>query len=111
MEKYKDFRIDLRDEQAECVINNILFTIKFEVYSYVCEYDSLRFEFWDDDLCELIFVEPKDLEKYGITSDVYESLHDEISKEIECWYYENYDVDPDEDIEFYLERKQKSINY
>lgn len=111
MEKYTDFLIDLRNEQAECVINNNLFTIKFEVYNYVCEYDSMRFEFWNDEICELIIVEPKDLEKYGITSDVYESLHNEINKEIENWYYDNYEVDPDENIEFYLEQKQKSINY
>jgi hypothetical protein len=58
----------------------------------------------------LIIVEAKDFEKYGITLDVYESLHDEISKEIECWYYENYDVDPDEDIEEWLEQKIKYFN-
>ena len=39
MEKYTDFSIDLREEQAECVVNNINFNIKFQVYDYVCEYD------------------------------------------------------------------------
>jgi hypothetical protein len=111
MEKYTDFIIDLREEQAECVINNINFNIKFQVYDYVCEYDSMRFEFLDDDLGEFIAIEPKDLEKHGITLDIYDSLHDEINKEVEYWYYENYEVDPDENIEFYLEQKQKSFNY
>jgi hypothetical protein len=111
MEKYTDFSIDLRNEEAECTINNIWFVIKFQVYDYVCQYDSMRFEYWSDDLEEIVVIEPKDLEKHGIDLDVCEDLHDEINKEIEDWYYENYEIDPDEDIEFYLEQKQKSFNY
>jgi hypothetical protein len=110
MEKYTDLHIDLREEEAEFVIKDNLFIVKFEIHNYVCIYTSMRFEYWSDELEEIVVIESKDLEKHGIDLDVCEDLHDEINKEIENWYYENYEVDPDENIEEWLEQKIKYFN-
>ena len=110
MEKYTELQIDLPNEEASFVINEIIFTVKFEIHNYVCVYTSMRFEYWCDDLCEIVVIEPKDLEKHGINLDVCEDLHDEINKEIENWYCENYEVDPDENIDEWFEKKIKYFN-
>jgi hypothetical protein len=71
----------------------------------------MRFEYWDDDLSELVPIEPNDLEKFGLDWKMLCEIEEDINLEIENWYYERYDIDPDENIEFYLEQKQKSFNY
>lgn len=107
--KYNYLQIDLSEEEAEMVMNEIIFIVKFEVNNYRCVFDSLRFEYVNSDIGEFIPIKPNDLEKYGIDNRVLNDIEDDINKEIEHWFYENYEVDPDENIEYYLERKNKTF--
>lgn len=109
--KYQWIEKDLYKEEAELDFNGFIFTIKFQIDNYRCVFDSMRFEYWDDDLCELVPIEPNDFEKFGLDRKMLLEIEEDINLEIENWYYERYDVDPDENIDDYLEQKQKSINY
>lgn len=106
--KFDFFKTYLNDEYAEFGLNGKIYSIYFEIKDYTCVYNTMQFyfanEFMDD-----VLLEGDDLEKHGLNLGLIEAIHDEINDDIRLWFEENYTYDPDEDIEYYLERKNKSF--
>jgi len=106
--KFDFFKTYLNDEYAEFGLNGKMYRIDFEIKNYSCIYSTMQFNFIDEFMDDVL-LEGDDLEKHGLNLDLIEAIHDEINDDIRLWFEENYTHDPDEDIEYYLERKVQSF--
>lgn len=96
--------ISLVDNRLEYLNNGVYYQVEFTTSLTECDYNSMKF-YYVDEFMDSIEIRVTELEKHGIDENFKEWLCDEIDNEIRWHYEENYNEDPDENIEEYFERK------
>lgn len=97
-------QIDLNESNLEYLFKGVYYQVDFTTSLTECDYNSLKF-YYVDEFSDSIEIRITELEKHGIDEDFKDWLCNEIDKEIRWYYEENYNYDPDENIEEYFERK------